>query len=150
MATFNPYQAKPQQPTATEFNQWNQGRSNARSAYDQTVAQQNYARSQAQLNYNQGLAQQQYQNHIQRQGFDDPYVGRGLLNSGIRSTGLTNMYTQQQQGLTGLENTYASAMGQANLSQNNALTARNQALRNYDMQEQARRADLAAQIKGIV
>lgn len=138
-----------QQPSPVEIQQWQQGAGNARQAYDQSSARTTYLQNQATAAYGLQNRQADYNNRLQRQGFDDPYIGRGILHSGIRGAGLTNMYANQQNDLANRQMQYGNQMGQYGLEDYLAMQNRDTTLANLQAQELARRTDLAAQIKGI-
>jgi hypothetical protein len=138
-----------QQPSPVEIQQWQQGAGNARQAYDQTAARTNYMKNLATQNYGIQNRQAQFANRQQRQGFDDPYIGRGIFRSGIRSTGLTNMYTNQANEQANRDLAYGGQMGQYGLEDYLAMQTRDTTLANLQAQEYARRAALAAEIKGV-
>jgi len=141
---------KPQQPNPIEIQSWQQGRTNAIQAYDQSSARAAYMKGQATNAYGIQNRQAGFNNRLQRQGFDDPYIGRGILNSAIRGQGLTNMYQQQANDFANRQQQYAGTMGGYDLEQQLAMQGRDTTLSNLALQEQARRAQLAAEIKGIV
>ena len=140
----------PMQPSPTELVNWQVGRNNlnqtygsamARNQYMRNIANQSYATQQRGMDYNQGQ---------QRQSFDDPYIGRGMFNSGVRAQGLTNFYTQNQMQRGQAEQDYLNLIGGYNLGDTLAAQERDTGLGNIDMQEQARRQGLAAEIKGVI
>jgi len=141
---------KPQQPNPVEIQQWQQGASNARQGYDQESARLTYMRNQAQQSYGMQNQQAAYNNRLQRQGFDDPYIGRGIFNSGIRKAGLSGMYQQQANEAANRQFDYTSTMGGYNLQDYLAMQGRDTTINNLQQQELARRAQLAAEIKGII
>jgi hypothetical protein len=140
----------PMQPNPTELANWQVGRNNLNQTYGASMAKSQYLRNMA----NQGYATQQrtmdYNQGQQRQGFDDPYIGRGMFNSGVRAQGLTNMYTQNQMQRGEAEQQYLNQIGGYNLEDTLAAQQRDTGLGNIDMQEQARRQALAAEIRGVV
>jgi hypothetical protein len=141
---------QPEQPSPVEIAQWNTGRSNARQQYEASLAQTNYGKAQATLGNDIAMRQQQFNQGQQRRTFDDPYISRGLFNSGIRQRGLSDFYTQQANQQATQQQQYMGQMGQFDLNDLLAMQARDAYLGNVDAQEQARRAQLAAEIKGIV
>jgi hypothetical protein len=141
---------QPMQPNPMEIANWQQGRGNARLAYTQQLARSNYGRAQATLGNQTAQRQMQWNQGVNRRQFDDQFIGRGIFRSGIRNQGLSDFYTQQNNDFTNLQNQYAGAMGQFGMTDDQAFESRNQALQNIDAQEYARRAALAAQIKGII
>ena len=140
---------QPQQPSPVEIQQWQQGAGNARQTYDQSAARTNYMKNVATQNYGIQNRQAGFNNQLQRQGFDDPYIGRGLLHSGIRNTGLTNLYTNQANDQANRDLQYGQQMGQYGLDDYLAMQNRDTSLANLQAQEYARRAALAAEIKGV-
>ena len=140
----------PQQPSPVEIANWQTGRTNARQQYTAGLAQADYGRGQTNLANQINQRQMGFNNAQQRQGFDDPYIARGIFNSGIRREGLGNLYTQQANQAATSQQQYLAAMGQYDLNDLLAMQGRDTSLTNIDLQEQARRAELAAQIKGII
>jgi hypothetical protein len=140
----------PMQPSPVEIQQWETGRGNARQQYLQQQAQTNYQKSQTTLGNQMQQQQLAYNQGQQRQQFDDPYIARGIFNSGIRGGGLQNFYTNYAQQNATAQQQYLQQMGQLDLNDIQAGANRDTTLGNIDAAEQARRADLAAQIKGIV
>lgn len=138
-----------QQPTPVEIQQWQQGAGNARQSYDQESARLNYMKNLAQQTYGIQNRQSAFNNRLQRQSFDDPYIGRGIFNSGIRRAGLGNLYTQQANEQANRDLDYGGQVGGYNLQDYLAMQNRDTALTNLQAQEYARRAQLAAEIKGV-
>jgi hypothetical protein len=140
----------PQQPSPVEIQQFQTGRSNARQQYEAQLAQSNYGRTQAGLGNQQAVQAIQQQQAVGRRNFDDPFIARGVFNSGIRQQGLQDYYTGFNQQFGNQAQQYANQVGQYNLNDYLAAQQRDQSIQNVDAAEAARRADLAAQIKGIV
>ena len=141
---------RPQQPTPVEIINWEAGRSNARRQYSQAVAQSNLASNQAKLTAQTATRNLNYNQGIQRRGFDDPYIGRGLLHSGIRNQGLSDFYTSGANQLSDIQNQYIQAAAGAWNQRTQAGLNLQQYMNNSQAQQAARRGDLAAQIKGII
>jgi hypothetical protein len=139
-----------QEPTPVEIANWQTSRSNARQAYQQQLATSQYQARQAGLANDINTRQMQFANQQSRQTFDDPYIARGIFNSGIRGTGLSNMYTQQANAAANAQQQYLAQLGGYNLAEQNAYAGMNTSLANVDAQELARRAQLASEIKGII
>jgi hypothetical protein len=139
-----------QQPSPVEIQQFQTGRSNARQQYEAQLAQANYGRTTAGLGNTQATHAIQQQQAIGRRNFDDPFIARGVFNSGIRGQGLQDFYGGFNMQLANQQQQYANQIGQYNLNDYLAMQQRDQSLQNIDAAEAARRADLAAQIKGIV
>ena len=141
---------QPQQPNPVEIQAWATGASNARQQYDQQSARLNYMRSQADLDYGIQQRQANLANRQQRQGFDDPYIGRGIFNSGIRRGALGDLYTQQGNEAAARQQQYLGQVGSYGLEDVLNMQSRDTTIQNLQLQEQARRAQLAAEIRGIV
>jgi hypothetical protein len=141
---------KPQQPSPVEIQQWQQGARNARQTYDAGSARNTYMKNQATLNNNIANRQMAFNNRQQRQGFDDPYIGRGIFRSGIRGQGLSDLYSMQANNAANQQQQYLSQMAGYGMEDMLAMQARDTTLANLQEQELARRAQLAAEIKGIV
>jgi|KBSMisStandDraft_5_1062788.scaffolds.fasta_scaffold358419_2 hypothetical protein len=139
-----------QEPTPVEIANWQAGRSNARQAYQSQLATSNYQRQQAGLANQIYNRQAQFGNQQERQNFDDPYIGRGIFNSGIRQQGLLNMYTNQANQAATAQQQYLAQLGGYGVQDQNALAGQNTSLANIDAQELARRTQLASEIKGII
>lgn len=140
---------RPQAPTPTEEAQWQIMGRNARSQYMASLGSAQYNQRQAKANYGLGT-QQAASNFGQTRGsFDDPYINRGIFNSGIRNTGLSNLYGGYNQQLANLQRTYEQQYGQGTLDIGNAAATRNNALQNADMLRRARTKDLASQIAKV-
>lgn len=144
----------PQEPTPVEIQQWQQGAGNARQQYLQQQARTGYNQTQATNAYNIQNRQADYNFGLRRQTFDDPYIARGIFNSGIRKQGLLNMRTAKDNDFANRQQQYLAQMGGYGLEDRQAFEAQNATLSNLALQEQARRdqlrADLANAIKGIV
>jgi hypothetical protein len=114
------------------------------------VAGAGYGRQQADLARQANMNQWTAQTGQQRAGLPTSYLGRGIYNSGIFQRGLRDFYTQRLADQQGIQNTYAGAVGQANLGELNAANQMQSTLAQIQGEEQARRADLAAQIRGVM
>jgi hypothetical protein len=135
--------------TAEELGLFNSRRQNARDQYSQYLTQSTY---------NKGLAAQDYTSHLQRAGqtFDnqrqnlpDAYLRRGILNSGLYGQGLTQFNQNRQQGLGDITQAYERNASQGNINDQNQASTMNNALSQIDQEEAARRADIAASLKGL-
>jgi len=139
-----------QEPNPVEIANWQAGRNNARSQYTQQLAAGNFGRTQANLANDIAMRQQQFNQGQQRRTIDDPYLARGVFRSGIRNQGLSDFYTQNANEQANRQQQYLAQMGGYYLQDQNALDTMNTSLANLEAQELARRAQLAAEIKGIV
>src|SRR5262245_35560336 len=143
------YAPQPMQPSPVEVQGWQTGQRNARQQYEAQIAQNQYGRAQA----NTGFATTQRQlNYNQAQGrrtFDDPYIGRGIFNSGIRGAGLQNFYTNAANEMGNAQQAYLNQLGQYGLSDQLAQQTYTTTMQNLIEQENARRAQLALAIKDI-
>jgi hypothetical protein len=128
----------------------NTGRSAAKRNYLQTTATNQFNRNQTNLGYNANVRNMDWQQGMQRQNFDDPYIGRGMFNSGVRQQGLSDFYTGWNNQRGDAEREYLKMIGGYDLSDTFAGQEQQDALSNYDLYEQAMRADKAAEIKGII
>jgi hypothetical protein len=141
---------QPRQPMAAEMQNWYTGRNNARNQYMQQQATSTYNRGQADIARGQNLRNLSYNQGLQRRTFDDPYIGRGIFNSGIRRQGLQDFRTQGEMARGDIDQGYASTMGGYNLQDLQARDAYDSYMRNSKLQENARRYDLASEIRGII
>lgn len=141
---------QPEQPSATEVANWQIGRQGARQQYLNQQAQSAYNVGQAQLTQTRAMQQQNFNAGQQRRTFDDPYIARGIFNSGIRTQGLQDWNTQQLMNVNNIGDQYSNAIFQQQMQDREALQARNDYLLNSQLQEDARRLDLQSQIKGIL
>jgi hypothetical protein len=141
---------QPEQPLPTEIANWSMGRDNARQQYMQNQAQSIYNKGQVGLSRDTALRQSTMLAGQQRHTFDDPYIGRGIFNSGIRRGGLVDWRNQQQMNEGNIQNQYLASMGQQLITDTGAQDAYDTYMRNSQLQEDARRTELAQQIKGII
>lgn len=137
---------RPEEPSPVEMQQWYQQSSNARNQYQRQLAQSNYGRGQAGLAYQTGLRNMRYNQGLQRQSFDDPFIGRGIYNSGIRGQALSNFGTNYYNQFSDLQNQYTSAMGQYGMSDLQNRSVRDQTIQAARDAEHARRVQLQQQI----
>jgi hypothetical protein len=141
---------KPQQPNPVEIQNWMSARTNARGQYMDQLARSNYSRSANTANYNTQRQQMQFQQGQQRGTLDDPFIGRGVFRSGIRNQALSDWYTGNTQQMAALQQQYAQAQGTYDLEDVLAGRGMGRTLQNINLAEQARRAQLAAEIRGII
>ena len=139
-----------QTPSPVEIGNWQAGRENARQQYLRTTAANDYNRANTQVARGMDLANFGRQGQQQRQTFDDPYISRGIFNSGIRKQGLQNWQSQRTADQLGMDLQYGAAMGNYNIADQNARAAYEDYFYNSLAQQAGRQADLASQIRGII
>lgn len=135
--------------SAEELSAFNSRRGSARNAYSQYLAQSTFNRGLNEQDYGQGYQRASDSFTRQRQSLPDQYLRRGILNSGQYGQGLNQYAQQRQQGLGDLTQAYQRNMAQYNLNDQNQASNMNNALSQIDQEEAARRADIAAQLKGL-
>ena len=123
--------------------------SNLRSNYQRTLAQNAWERGQASSEYN--TARTGLTTQFDRQRFQLPgqFVGRGLLDSGIYQQGLSDYASDRTNAFQALSTGYARKKGEISQSSQNALTGMNTGLALNEAEKQAKRAQLASQIRSI-
>ena len=141
---------QPQQPTPLQLAGWQNRRSTARSNYGNQLAQGNYQRNVAQADYAQNTRNLAFNQQQQRQTFDDPYLARGIFNSGIRRQGLSNFLTGYANQQSGLDLGLANALGGIDVANTQAQNTLANLLAGVNNEELASRAQLAADIRGII
>lgn len=149
MAFVPPPPPAPPGLSATDINTFAQQRAAAKRALDQQTALYNFNRgntlAQQGLDFT-ALARKYDQMRTQLPG---SYAHRGLLNSGIYGNALQQYAQQRQTATQGLTQKYQQALGQQQLGLTQA--QQNYGYSNQDTAaaEQARRADIAAALKGL-
>ena len=141
---------QPTQPGAVEVAGWTSRRNAARQRYSEAMAQNAFSQAEVGRNYQTDVANQQRAQGRARSTFGDSYASRGLLNSGLYGRGLRNFYLDMAQQQQGMANQYQSALGGLQLGAVNAEGGLAEQLGSIDAEETARRADLAAEIRGVL
>lgn len=142
-ATPKPAAAPTKVPVQVNEAQYAQQKSDINNQYGAQLAASDYSRAIAQQRGSRALGDFNVSAQQQREHFDNPYLQRGLFNSGIRREGLDQMRAQQ-----------ASQYGQLVDTNNQALTtiANQRALLQQQQQgalnavDRARQQALAAQL----
>ena len=138
------------QPGAMEVFGWQQRRNAAQQNYADFLAQNQYQQGTAQRRYNQGAQDYARQVGQARSTFGDTYAQRGIFGSGLYQRGLRNFYNDVAGQQANMSGNYLDQMGMLNLqAQQGAGSLANQ-LTSIEQEEMARRADLAAQIRGVM
>ncbi len=115
----------------------NYGSQLAASDYAQTLAQQRYARQMGDWQTGRTEAR----NHV-----DNPYLRRGIFNSGIRQQGLSKFYEQGAQQEGQMAETQAQALGTIAQQRSGLQQQQQSALAQIDMQRQQ---DIYNQLAGL-
>lgn len=145
-----PAAPQPMQPGATEVAGWTNRRNTARNTYAQALLQNQFGADQATQMYQRNQAVQGRAMNNQRSTFGDSYAQRGLLKSGLYGRGLRDWYTEMAQQQSDLLNQYQGQMGQLDLQRIGASDTLASTLAGVDTEQQARTAELAAQIRGVM
>lgn len=135
--------------SASELAAYNSRRSSARNQYSQYLAQSTYNKGLNEQDYTQGYQRAGQSFDAARQNLPDQYLRRGALHSGLYGQGLGAYAQQRQQGLGDLTQAYQRNVAQGNINDQNQASNMNDALSQIDQEEAARRADIAAQLKGL-
>lgn len=141
---------QPTQPGAMEVAGWNSRRSAARQRYSNALAGTTFQRAEMGRQNEVNMANQARGQQRQRSTFGDPYAGRGLMKSGIYGRGLRNFYMDMAEQQRSLQDQYLSGMGGLNIAEIQNEGSLAEQISSIDAEEQARRAELAAQIRGVV
>lgn len=135
--------------TSEELASFNSRRAGARNNYSNYLAGSTYNRGVAAQDYTQHSQRATQQWDQQRQNVPDEYLRRGILHSGLYGQGLNNYAQARQQNLGDLSQGYQRQQAQYGFGEQNAAGGMNDALAMIDQQEAARRADIAASLKGL-
>lgn len=135
--------------TPSETQNFNQQQTDLSQGYEQQSAQNTYARANLQANQQRATTQLGQQYDQQRSTLPGAYAHRGLLNSGIYSTGLDNYAKARTNAFDNSNQSYAQALGQNDLSQQQATQSYGSATGSLAAQKTARRADLASQLRAV-
>lgn len=100
----------------------------AASDYGRTIAQQRHSRETGDFGINQ---------QRQRESFDDPYLRRGLFNSGIRQRGLIDLRGDQARAAGALAERQQGELGTIAMQRAQLLTGQQGALNAVDRARQA-------------
>lgn len=140
----------PAAPSPGEIASWNNRRSIARQQYANQLASQQFARQQAGLSRESAMQNWQNQTAAGRSALPTSYSQRGLFRSGIFQRGLRDFYLNRLNAQQGIQTDYAQAYGATQAAEANAANTLAQVLAQIDTEEQARRAALAAEIRGVM
>lgn len=135
--------------TPSENQNFTQQQTNLDQGYGQQSAQNAYARAGQQANHAASTDQLTQQFDQQRSALPGRYAHRGLLNSGVYDTGLQNYATSRTNAFNNSNRSYAQALGQGDLNDQQATQQYNSATGNLAAQKTARRADLASQLRAV-
>lgn len=120
-----------------------------RTTYGRSLAHNTYDKGQADLDYGLGKSALTQKWDAYRQQLPGAYTHRGLGNSGIYQRGLNDYAQQREMGFQGLQRQYDSRLGQLNLDLGDYEATMNSGLNSIEAQRQARRSELASQLRGM-
>jgi hypothetical protein len=145
------YQAGAQQQQAlypTQVNEagYNLQRGDVRQRYGAEIAAQDYGRTLAQQRHSRQLGDFNIGASRQREGFDSPFLQRGLGRSGIRNAALSRMREDQARGMGQLTQNQAQELAQIAQQRAAAQSSMDTSLRNIDIRRQQ---DIYNQLAGL-
>jgi hypothetical protein len=125
-------------------------RSKATNQYGQQKAQQEFNRANAGANYQQALSQMGRQWGQARAKLPGNHARRGLLNSGIYRQGLQDYATDRTNAYAEALRGYQNSLGQLQLEGRGTEQNLADAMQTIAAQEQLARAQIAAQLRGML
>lgn len=140
---------QPTQPGAMEIAGWNGRRNAARQRYSNALAGTTFQRAEMTRQNDVNVANQARGQQAQRSTFGDSYASRGLMKSGIYGRGLRNFYMDMAEQQRSLSDQYLSGMGGLGIQELQNEGSLTEQLGSIDAEEQARRSELAAEIRGV-
>lgn len=118
-----------------------------RNQYGQGQAQNTYKRSQLDISHQRAVDQLGQQFYDFRQKIPGSFIGRGLLNSGLYSHALSEYSRKKLQGQNDLNLDYSGQVGGLDLEKLGLEQNLSGGLAGLEAEKQARRAQLAAQLR---
>jgi hypothetical protein len=128
---------------------YNQRKSNIRADYQIGSAKNAFERGQAGLDFLLGQRGLTYQWDQNRSRLPGGFTGRGMLNSGAYQGALQDYGTQRGFAFEGLQRQYDQTLGRLNMERQGMATQKRQGIQTVDAERNARRAQLASQLRGI-
>ena len=135
---------------AAEAAAYDTRRSQARQAYANMAAQNTFSSGQAGLGYGRSVRDLTRKFDQMRSRLPGGFARRGLLNSGIYGSALQNYATNRANTMNDLQQQLAGTQGQYALQGQMGENTLNTALAAIQAEQDARRADLAAQLREIM
>lgn len=144
-------QAMSGQPQLTMTEQANiaNQRRQANDLYGNSLANLEFQRGNALANQSLDTQNLTTQWDRTRERLPGGYAHRGLLNSGIYGQGLQNYATDRLSAFRNLQSKYQQQLGSYDLQKQQAVNQHASTFAGIDTTEQAARADLAAQLRGL-
>lgn len=132
-----------------DVNLFNTRKSNLRAEYGRQSARNVFDQGQARLDF--GLAQRNLTNDWDafRNKLPGQFAGRGLMNSGVYTNALQEYAQNRQLGFEGLGRQFDKQMGGYAQQALDLESRLQQGLNMVEAERQARRAELAAQLRSI-
>ena len=137
-------------PSPSEQYQWGVRRRNNLQGWGRAQAQTNFDRGNINANRATDTRNLATQYDQMRRRLPGQYAGRGLLGSGYHAQGQQDYATARTNAYGDLAQRYQQMLGQLNLDQQGAAQNYYNTAGDINTEEAMRRAELAAQIRGIL
>lgn len=137
-------------PSPEEIGNFQQRRSSARSQYLNSISQAHYDRGQADLGKTTALQKYGVSFGRQREALPGGYANRGLLNSGIYQDALSRYGQDAAMAQGDILRGYQQTIGQVGINQGNAESTFAQNNLGIGLDEQSRRAAVAAALRSVL